>query len=335
MKEINEEMLEYLYDELDAKYLKIPNDVELNLDNDENKNLIYLGTYFPRSFTESYNIYKNLFDNEKIYNRFNKKKIIRILDIGSGTGGSLFGLLQVLMEKFSGKTFEIISIEGNKNACELQLKLLKSFKKFVPLKNRFKASVYNMRFKDKDEVEIKLSKLGLNSRIDIMQSFKVVNEFYRKDYKNNKGMYSHLLFLGDKWLKKSGVLCIVDVTNKINNGQYASIIFNEEVKKFLGKVKADLVYILPRCCAVNYKQCSKGEYCFSKREFRIVLKNGNTDTSKINYKVFIKNKLGSDILNEVKRDLCEWYDDEMFTCYCRDLSDDYNCTKFKEEPYLL
>lgn len=334
MIEINKTFFDYLYDELGAEYQKSPSAVESNLENDTEKNLEYLGTYFPRSFVESYYIYSNLFDNEDIFEKYNKRSVIKVLDIGSGTGGSLFGLIQVLMEKFTGKEIKVVSIEGNKNAVDLQVEIFKNLSLVLNCNNKVNGSVYTVKFNDKDELEKKLSTLGMDGTIDIMQSFKVVNEFYRRDYESNKGMYAHLLCLGNKWLKKSGILCIVDVTNKINNGEYASIMFNEEVKKYMCSEEQDLVYVIPRCCAVNYKSCTKGNTCFSKRTFQVHFGDW-VDKSKINCKVFIKPELGIRVKKSILNNVCKWYDDSEYTCYCKDIEDDYNCTKKCEEPYLL
>lgn len=332
MIKINKKFYDYLYNELEAKYKKSPSDVESNLENDKEKNLEYLGTYFPRSFVESYYIYSNLFNNDEIFNKYNKKDVIKILDIGSGTGGNLFGLIQVLMERFHDKEIKIISIEGNKDALDLQVCIFNNLKKILNYNNKVSGSLYHVKFKDKNELENKLSKLSMDGTIDIMQSFKVVNEFYRRDYEKNKGMYSHLLHLGNKWLKKSGILCIVDVTNKINNGEYASIIFNEEVRKFMCSEKSDLEYVIPKCCAVNYKNCRRENKCFSRRTFEVNFDNW-IDNSKINCKVFIKPKLGTRIKESILKNVCEWYYDN--TCYCKDTIDTCNCTKEFNEPYLL
>lgn len=275
MLNINKTFFDSLYDELGAEYRINPGSVELNLNNNLEKNLEYLGTYFPRSFVESYYIYDNLFDNSNIFNIYDKKETIRILDIGSGTGGSLFGLVQVLMTRFNNKKIEIISIDGNRNALELQLKIFNDLKNLIDFKdNILNVKIYGVNLSSKDDIESSLKKLELSDKIDIMQSFKVINEFYRIDYKKNKGMYAEFLNLGKKWLKKSGILCIADVTNKINNGQYASILFNEEVKKCMCSMgEEDLVYILPKDCAFNYKSCTKEENCFTKRTFNFWTEN--------------------------------------------------------------
>lgn len=335
MIEINKKFFDYLYEELGAEYHKSPSAVECNLKNDMKKNLEYLGTYFQRSFVEAYYIYSNLFDNEDIFEKYNKKSVFKVLDIGSGTGGSLFGLIQVLMERFSGKEIKIISIEGNENAVDLQVKIFQDLNKLIDYNNNMvNGTAHIMTFSNKDELDLKLSKLGIDGTIDIMQSFKVVNEFYRIDYETNKGMYSQLLSLGNKWLRKSGILCVVDVTNKINNGEYASIMFNEEVKKYMCSEEPDLVYIIPKCCAVHYKNCTKGNTCFSKRTFKVHF-GYRIDESKINCKVFIKPKLGIRVKKDIINNICKWYNDDLYTCYCKDISDNYNCTKMLKEPYLL
>ena len=70
------------------------------MDNNEQQSQRYLGTYFPRSFVESYNIFYRLFNQEEIYKNFIGKKKINILNIGSGSGGDLFGLIEAMKDFF-------------------------------------------------------------------------------------------------------------------------------------------------------------------------------------------------------------------------------------------
>lgn len=331
MKNINNELFDYIYNEMGATYLQNPSGVESNLENAEKENLEYLGTYFPRSYAEAYTIYCNIFNNKDINYTFRNKEKIKILDIGSGTGGSLLGLIHAICDNFTNKNIEIISIDGNRGAIDIQYGLINMFGKFINLnKNKLSGSVNVVKFKDKTELNGKLSKLSLDNSIDIMQSFKVVNEFYRKDYNLNKGMYSDLLELGEKWLRKSGILCIVDVTNKIQGQNFASILFNEEIRTYFNsKTLTNLVYVIPKCCGLNYKTCNKGNNCFSRRTFTINF-DGFTIPSKVNYKLFIKEKLGSVVLDNIRKSIhCE------STCYCKDYNDEYNCTKLENFPYIL
>lgn len=144
-------------------------------------------------------------------------------------------------------------------------------------------------------------------------------------------MFGHLLYLANKWLRKSGILCLLDVTYKIPNLEFVSILFNEEVKEFLNNEDTQLNYILPRCCAMNYNVCTKENQCFSKRTFTIDF-GDFTDISKVNYKLFIKGKLGESIRNRILDEGCGF---QPCTCYCRDYLDQDNCTKRFDQPYLL
>lgn len=120
MLKINKRLENYIFKDLEAEYCLDPLGVSSNIDNDEEKNKKYLGTYFPRSFVEAYRIYDNIFLNELILNEFNKKYELNILDIGSGTGGNLIGLLNVLVKKLNNKHFKIHSFDGNKIALLYQ-----------------------------------------------------------------------------------------------------------------------------------------------------------------------------------------------------------------------
>ena len=86
------ELENFIIDDLKAIYDPDFYEAQDNLNANEEKLNIYLGTYFPRSFTEINSISSELFHNDHIKNIFEKNEI-NILDIGSGTGGNLLGLL--------------------------------------------------------------------------------------------------------------------------------------------------------------------------------------------------------------------------------------------------
>lgn len=328
---INEKLYNYLYNEMGATYSKDPKGVGLNVDNSEEENLNYLGTYFPRSFVESYRIYDNIFSNEDVFEMFNKNKIIKILDIGSGTGGDLIGLLQVLLEKFADKKIEVTSIDGNKNALQLQFNILNKLQLFIDFNgNELRRKLYCGRFRDKNDMEEKLNNVLTDNSFDIVNSFKFVNEFYKTNYNLNKGMYIKLIRLANEWLKKDGILCLVDITNRVANLDFMSIIFNDEVRKYFINEKSDLNYIIPKCCSQNYASCNKKTNCFSRVKLNIQFCNCK-DISKINYKLFIKSELGSRLRNKILQNDCG----KFSTCYCRDSENTYNCTKMIIEPYKL
>ena len=124
------ELSDFIYGELGAKYDPDYDRAKKSLDSDEVQNMIYLGTYFPRSFLEINKIFTDLIQNSHICKLLKRKKEYYILDIGSGTGGSLLGMLWFLKEFNQNNediSIHILSIDGNRNALEIQKRLLDKF----------------------------------------------------------------------------------------------------------------------------------------------------------------------------------------------------------------
>jgi hypothetical protein len=76
------------------------------------RNLVYLGTYFPRSVIESWNIWSELLRVPAIDAAFRQKDVLRVLDLGSGTGGAIVGLLLALHEwNYTGAPVEVVPVD--------------------------------------------------------------------------------------------------------------------------------------------------------------------------------------------------------------------------------
>lgn len=237
MININKELYEYIYNEMNAEYCPNYRKVMTNIDNEYEENLRYLGTYFPRSFKEAYIIYSNIFSNDNIYQSFLTKDTINILDIGSGTGGNLLGLLQVICEVFQDKNINICSIDGNENSLEIQMNLIEDKEIFMNLNgNEINYFPYYMRFEDKDDMKSQIENILDYESIDIIQSFKFLNELYNVDFFENQGAYEYILDIGNNYLNENGLLCLIDITNRVGNQEFMSIIINEECKRYLKKI---------------------------------------------------------------------------------------------------
>ena len=127
MINLNRPLYDYIVKNLGAYWHKRTWDAVSNLHNDEKENQGYLGTYFIRSYIESYHIFRHNINTLMKHGYLNNDKI-RILCLGSGTGGDLFGLLHVLEEIITKPiTIEVISVDGNSIAINLQENIFKNF----------------------------------------------------------------------------------------------------------------------------------------------------------------------------------------------------------------
>ncbi|MGL5756793.1 MAG: hypothetical protein ACRCYC_15795 [Paraclostridium sp.] len=331
MINVNKGLYEYIHSEMGAEYYQNHNDVMVNIDNDFEQNLKYLGTYFPRSFKEAYVIYSNIFSNSNIYNEFLLKDTINILDIGSGTGGNLLGLLQVICEMFENKEINIVSIDGNESALDVQKKLIENMGSFIKLNsNEIKCELYTIKFENKEDIESEIEKILDHESIDILQSFKFLNELYNINFSKNKGSYKVILDIGEKYLKRNGLLCLVDVTSRVGNREFMSIIINTECREYFKSTNSDLKYIIPVCCAFNHDDCVRHNTCFSRYEINTSYRRWS-DVSKISYKLFIKKSLGEFVLDDIYKGCC----DETENCHCLNITVNNNCTKLSSQPYCL
>lgn len=181
--EFPSDLEKFIFDDLRGDYKRDPEKVKITLDADENDMRTYLGTYFPRSFSESYVIFEDLFNQEYIKNNFENKNELFILDIGSGMGGELLGLLWLMknnLNDFPNKKLHILSIDGNAIALDIQEILIKQFfpnvknivfQKLIISKKDFHNSLKNI-------IEMNNFKI----KFDIIMTFKLTNELYRETY---------------------------------------------------------------------------------------------------------------------------------------------------------
>lgn len=294
MLNINPYLERFIFGELKAQYDPDPIAALHNLDNNEQQSQRYLGTYFPRSFVESYNIFYRLFNQEEIYKNFIGKKKINILNIGSGSGGDLFGLIEAMKDFFPLETImtNIISIDGNVNAVSYQKKIYEQL--YQNSNNHL--SVMEQKFEDRYDFEEKISKILRNSneQFDIILTFKFISEFYNRDYELNRGLYHSFIKQSYDYLTPEGMLIIEDVTNQIMENQKNNIfgernfngkIMNKEITDYMKQNNGKLGCLIPICCYHWYEECQDNLECFHQKIFNINHRMNHKDISKITYKV--------------------------------------------------
>lgn len=202
-----------IFEKLGAKYCRSNSDMTV-IDWDKNDVLNYLGTYFPRSYAESYCIFSEFLKTNP--EQFADKEDISIFDFGCGTGGEIIGLLTTLSQSYPKlKKVTIVALDGNIHALQQYDKVLQEFKKHVSiLLENHSAHVCIDDFYD-------LSILGnvIKRKFDIIISFKAICEFVTKQQFEQENAYKHIAkFLLPK-LTSSGMALFVDVTTYNNTSQ--------------------------------------------------------------------------------------------------------------------
>lgn len=217
------------------------------------------------------------------------RNAINILDIGSGTGGQLFGLLQAIQEKLKPKVVRIFSVDGNKDALYIQKNIYNYFSNKVVNNYSLQYYPYHKEFLNADDYLGYITEKY--SDIDIMLSFKFLSETIKP---NESGFYAETLKAAEKVLRLDGVLCLVDTTNPIGDNDFVPLYANREIHRYINNTPdTTLRCILPTCCAKNIKKCRRQctERCFTS--FLVPVNYApssekRASKGKITYKLFIK-----------------------------------------------
>jgi len=272
----------------DAKYAPNHERYEKNLDLSDDELKVYLGTYFPRSYGESFCIFDNIFSNKQ-YSDLATKKEINILDVGCGTGGNLIGLL-VALNKYSiaTKKVNILAIDGHSNALRILSDLVESF---AP-KATF---AINLITKTQSVHSARDLEWLTKFTYDYIVSFKMGCELIAE---GNTNFYYDLTTFCLPMLSESGLFLLLDVTTKAGI-TYNPILLNTQINravKELGEFKT----LIPITCGEFEKECI--EQCFTQRTFYISHTLKTSDKSKVAHRVLAN----ADFVNQVSLYDCNY-----------------------------
>lgn len=195
-----------LFEQLGAKYNRSYSDMTV-VDWNKEDILDYLGTYFPRSYTESFSIISQIYTEQMF---FLNKEEISILDFGCGTGGEIFGILSAIDLYYPTiKKVNIIGLDGNQHALKLYEKILEQFSSYTRLDvcNR----IAPIRIADFYDLSI-IDEI-LDSPIDLFISFKAICEFVTKQCFEKNNAYEHIIKTFMPKLNSGGLMMIEDVSS--------------------------------------------------------------------------------------------------------------------------
>ena len=197
----------YIYSDLKASYHKENKDMVV-LEWGEEEILAYLGTYFPRSFAESYTIFRRFFQKKPDY--FNSLSSISIFDFGCGTGGELVGIIIALKEFYSNITkVSIKALDGNRCA----IRILEQILDVLSTEINIEIVLEPILMVIDDFYDFGIVEKTLNNSFDCIISFKAICEFVTKQQFEENNPYRYITETFTSKLNDGGLLCLADITS--------------------------------------------------------------------------------------------------------------------------
>lgn len=268
------------------------------IDADHARNLIYLGTYFPRTVIESWNVFHELFSIPVIGEAFRQKNVIRMLDIGSGTGGAVIGLLLALHDSaWPGQKVEVTSLDANKDALAKQEEMIEAVRSSLDLRIELVDRQRKRYFPhDRKLFATEFSELvDTSGRHDLVTYWKCLSELYNVDFGAAQGIIGDAIDRTSRVLDSTGICVIADVTIPSLDGakpdrksEFFSVTLNREANKHdrceHDPLNAQVRTILPLPCGKCSARCKRVD-CFTQRSFQVSHQLSRDDKTKIAYRV--------------------------------------------------
>lgn len=282
---------DFIFNHLGAEYAPDFRRFDYNLELTKEDNLKYLGTYFPRSYAESFCIFDNIFQNTEFQNVLSERQSLNILSVGCGTGGDLVGLLTVI-EKYSHSVSEvkIWVIDGNKEALAILEDIIQSFR-FQTSKKIDLQTIENT-FSSIDDIKTNQIEYLF---FDFILSFKMICEILSIDVGANENSYYNFIMKFVPMLSNIGLCLLLDVTIKTEHNYFFNpILMNRQVNQALLELE-EYQTLLPLPCSIHEQTCV--EQCFTQQVFQVSHKQKANDNSKVCYRLIGGVELVRKLLN--------------------------------------
>lgn len=199
-----------VFSQMDAKYKRSNCDMTV-IDWDKNDIKNYLGTYFPRSYVESFCIFQEYFSKNPAF--LADREILTVFDFGCGTGGEIIGLLSCLSNTCPNlRKVEIHAFDGNKPALrELETVIGEASERVS-----FEIKLEPIQVTIEDFYDMEILDRCVASQYDIIMTFKAICEFVTKERFEQANAYAHFAKTFLPHLSEDGIMLIEDVTTYNN-----------------------------------------------------------------------------------------------------------------------
>ena len=272
-----------IFEELKGRWDADHGKFESNLLSSQDDNLVYLGTYFPRSYADTFCIFDNLFSLDSCHSSLEQKDSLKILSIGCGTGGDIIGLLTALLRNFTQfSDISVYAIDGNPYA----LSILKSvFDRFC-VTTRCNAHLFVKHMVINGFLTDDLSDLPVQE-FDFILSSKMIGEIISggKGTKDNAYYDFGKAFL--PMLTASGLCLILDVTTKpLHTSLFFPQMMGEQLNRLM-REEDDYKVLAPISCS-HFGNICQNLRCFQQKEFSISHSRRSSDKCRVAYRLIAR-----------------------------------------------
>lgn len=241
-----------------------------NLDADANSVRAYLGTYFPRTVFEFMTIGRDMLGLASMRKAVPATRPLRVLDLGSGTGGAWLGLAAALIEDGFDQGLHIHALDGNLLALSKQSALAHAFSSETDVGIEL-ATTHCVLGSDVESFSRDLARIlaTLDERYDFVLVSKHLSEMYCAAGNAAHGVVYEALRLLSTVLADNGFLIMLDLTTRIDEvGQFFPNLMARELGAYLNSHPDGMQPVLPVPCALSAQGgCVGGKGgCYTQRK---------------------------------------------------------------------
>jgi len=264
-----------IFNKIGGLYQPNPQKFSYNLRNTKDQNLTYLGTYFPRSYAESYLLFRSIFIAKGFQEHYRKVASLQIMDIGSGTAGEIVGLIHAFVSVFEySPKLNILLVDGNLQALNLARSVIRDTCGILGV--QVELTMENLEIHSSVELDNITSKITKN--YDFILTSKFINELMMVSPALNKKLYYDFVRIFKEVLKPKGLICIIDITTQLNEEEYFPKILNAQINE-LERDDDQLKTLIPLSCNTYGKKCDGG--CFFGRIISLSHSHNANELTKI------------------------------------------------------
>jgi SAM-dependent methyltransferase len=289
--------IEHTARQLGARYAPDHGAARSNLHADDGSVKSYLGTYFPRTVFEFKTIIGEMLDHAEIRSSLRKTRPLRILDLGSGTGGAWIGLALAVEQAHVAAGLSIEAIDGNATALAVQKSFAQAITAATGMPIDLNTRQVTLGITRKDFVaDLSTALSALVGKFDVVLVSKNLSEFYENNLQASSGIVKEALKLLSGVLTNEGFLVVLDVTTQTKgSATFFPITMARETASYLRETQGGVRPVLPVPCAMHMaSNCAGTGSCYTQRKllFRHALAHPGylrTEVTKVTYLVFTPN----------------------------------------------